>query len=66
MTHAQYRNCESGYSSEEQSSRLITHGLYACATDWQHIMCSGGHMGHDVASTKKALTDEALSPSFPT
>ena len=62
QTCAQHRNSESGYSSVKQSSRYITHGLYACAAHWQHIRCSARHMEYIVAYTKVAWTDEVLLP----
>jgi len=52
------QNGESG--SVKQSSRYVTHGLYRGDAHWQHIMNTC--MGHDVAYTKMAWTDEALSP----
>ena len=38
---------------------LHTVYLYGCATHWQHIMCSAGHMGSDVAHTEMAWTGSA-------
>jgi len=62
QTHEQHRNGESGYSSVKQSRKYIKHGLYGCAAHWQQIMCSARYMGHNVAYTKMAWTDEALLP----
>ena len=43
-------------SSVKQSVRYVTHGpIWMCCT-LAHIMCSAGHMGHDVASTRLAWT----------
>jgi len=38
ITHAQYRNGDSGYSSVKQSNMYVTHGLYRCKT--HRIWCS--------------------------
>ena len=67
-THAQHGNSESGYSSEKQSSRYVTHSLYGCAAHWQHIVCYVRLVGYDVAYTEMPVTwtDEALSPYLPT
>ena len=62
QTHEQHRNSESGYSSVKQFRRYVTHGPYGGAAHWQPIMCSARHMGHNVAYTKMAWTDEALLP----
>jgi len=45
QTCAQCRNCESGYSSVKQSSRYVTHGLYRCVAQRQHIICSAVKLG---------------------
>jgi len=54
QTHAPHRNCEPDNSSVKQSNRYITY--LSIWIHWQHIMCSAGHMGHDVACTAMAWT----------
>jgi len=39
--HGPHRYCEPGYSSV-----MHTWSFMDCAAQWQHIICSAGHMGH--------------------
>ena len=65
QTQAQHRNCESGYSWWS-SPAGTSHTVYmrGCAAHWQYIMCSAGHMGHDVASLHQDDMDSCTVQTY--
>jgi len=54
QTHALYRNCRSQAILNE-AVQQVCHIAHDNAAHWQHIICSSGCMGHDVAYTKMGM-----------